>query len=366
MKSKYWLRIGGGLILWTIVIGLFLIYRPLGPGLPPVPATPSPQSPDAPPAGLQALQASDLSVASVGSEAAAIGEPTPSITLPPASSEPTGVGFAANGVCGETGSMTFLILGESSPEDNPPHGADAIRLAKVDFDHQQIHILGLPPTLWVTTSSLASQGLGGAELTTAYYESKQLTPGSEQEKMSAAVAVIAQALEANFGFTPDHYLDVKETTFADALNALGGIDITLPSGLDGRPEGFEYFPAGSQHLNGSQALDFVRILQPAGAGSPDEWQRMGRQDLALQALRQALISPQNWTKIPALVGIFQQDILTDLSVRNILDLACLMNQPGIQIQEEAVDPTLSSQGAGGELVPNTASVAQFIASRVGK
>ncbi len=365
MKKEYWLRIGAGLILWTLVIGLFLINRPLGPKLSSMAAPPAVRDPGTP-LGLPAtLQPSPSPLPPVAGATAEAASPSPVATTA-VPSEPTLTVGSATGNCNETGSATFLILGESSPSDNPPRGADAIRLVKVDFDHRQVQILDLPPELWVATPSLASQGTGETELSLVYYQTKNLTSGSEQDKMGAAVAAVAGALEVNFGFMPDHYLDIKQATFTDAVNALGGIDLTLPAALDGRPEGFEYFPAGSQHFSGSQALDFVRVLQPAGSNAPDEWQRMQRQDLVLGALRMAVTSPQNWEKIPALVGVFHQDILTDLSVKNLLDLACLMNPPGVQVQEEPLDPSLLSQAVGRVLLPNPTLVGQFIASRMGR
>lgn len=262
--------------------------------------------------------------------------------------------------------MTFLVLGESSPEDVPPRGTDAIRLAKVNFDANQVVILALPADLWVNTPALNGYDIGGARLTIVYYEAKRHFSGMERDKMVEATSIFAQTLDSNFGFFPEHYLVIKQQTLADVVDTLGGIDITLPVAVDGRAENFGYFPAGAQHLSGPQVRDFVRILTPAGDSTPTEAERFERQDLVLQAILKALLQPRNWDQIPSLVDLFQQDVVTDLSPKQILDLACLMNQHGLVIRQLAVGPELLVSGSHQELLPNGNLLKDFIIQNVGK
>ncbi len=293
MKRGVWIAIAVGIVLILILIVVVLMFVRLGPKLSLAGPTPTFTPYDAPPVG-------------------AVSTVIPS------------------GSACRTGSMVFMALGESQP----PRGTDAIRLVRVDYDNKRIDILALPSELWVATPGLADRGIGGATLNDVYLKGKTFASGDDRARMLAAVNLFGSTLQANFGYTPEHYFVIKQAAFADFINALGGVDVVLPVVVDGRSEGFGYFPAGAQHLTGAMALDLVRI------DNKGIWDRFDRQELIIQAVYQSLLTPRNWDRLPYLVDVFHDNILTDFSVSQMLDVSCILNQPGVVVNQELVGPEL--------------------------
>jgi LCP family protein required for cell wall assembly len=291
MKRGFWIAIAVGIVLILIVVVLMFVR--LGPKLSLVAPTPT----------------------AIPTEAAPV--------------EPVSTVIPSGSAC-RTGTMVFMALGESQP----PRGTDAIRLVRVDYDHKRIDVLALPAQLWVATPGLAARGMRSTTLSNVYLQGKNLAAGDDRARMLSAVNLFGSTLQSNFGYTPEHYFVIKQAAFADFINALGGVDVVLPVVVDGRSEGFGYFPAGAQHLTGAMALDLVRI------DNTGIWDRFDRQELIIQAVYQSLLTPQNWDRLPYLVGAFHDNILTDFSVSQMLDVSCILNQPGVVVNQELVGPEL--------------------------
>jgi LCP family protein required for cell wall assembly len=299
-------------------------------------------------------------------------QPSPtSMTAPTATSEPAPAVAAdiqkagpvlptqARGICGTTGVIKVLLLGENLPE-TPRRGADAIRLMRVDYDQKRVDILALPPDLWVQTPVLAGIGVDATTLTLVYYDGKQITPpNAERPKMIRATYYFAETLADNFGYVPDHYITIKESIFRDLVNTMGGLKINIPEPLDATSEGFGTFTAGDQVLNGQRVLDYVRFT------APNEWARMSRQNLVLSALSAQLTSPQIITKIPGVITQFYSNIITDFSVKQLFSLNCLLGSSGVTITISQLGADLVTAGEGGVLIPKMPEVSQFILDKVG-
>lgn len=266
--------------------------------------------------------------------------------------------------CGASGAMTVLVLGESSPLDIPPHGADAIRLMRVDFSNNQVKIVALPPELVVQTPALASASIPSTQAQMVYFAAKQAATGNNHGKMVAATGVMAQTIKDNFAFSPDFYLTISEQTFIDMVDEVNGVDMDLSGDVDGRPDGFELFKAGPQVFTGQQALDFVRILNTSGENS--EWERFERQDQVLQAVVTKILQPGSWPRIPALIEKFYQDVATDLSGRQLAELACTLRNPAIKIEQVQVTPEMTRTGPNGEMMPDPAKITALLYTTLGK
>ena len=139
---------------------------------------------------------------------------------------------------------------------------------------------------------------------------------------------MAQVLVDDFGYVPDHYITVDPAKFVELVDTLGGIDITLSAPVDGTPDELGSFPGGAQHLDGQRALDLLRILHPAGETNPNVWQKFERQRVVTLGLLAAMLKPANWDKLPQVAKDARQVVVTDLSVNQVLDLLCMVQQSG--------------------------------------
>lgn len=327
MKRGTWIIIAIGIVLILVGVVVILIFVPLGPAL----SLPTPTPFILPTATL---------ISNVPA--------TPTIMVPVSSATPT---LSSN--CG-SGTMLIMVLGESQP----PRGTDAIRLIRLDFDRRRVDVLALPSELWVNTPGLYSRGVGGTTLNQVYYQGRRLATGNDQERTVAAVNLFAGTLQANFGYAPDHYVVIKQSAFSDVVNALEGVDIILPVAVDARSEGLGYYPAGFQHLNGAMALDLFRF------SGPNEWSRFDRQELIIQAIYQSLMTPQNWDRLPALAEAFHDNVFTDFSVVQALDVSCILDQPGVVFNQEQVGPELLI--ISGHIMSSRPELGQYIRQTVGK
>jgi anionic cell wall polymer biosynthesis LytR-Cps2A-Psr (LCP) family protein len=230
--------------------------------------------------------------------------------------------------CGNSGKMNILQIGVASPVEVGHPGADLIRLVVVDFDQVKAGILALPADLWVNTPEDLVDDLDTfAPLNLIYLTVLEASPSdNEQVRIRKATQTLAQTILDEFGFVPDKYININGDAFIELVDTLDeGITITLDKEVDGTPEFYDVYPEGVNVLNGQKTLDFVRILYPKGIGL-DYFGRFERQNLVIHALLDAVLQPKNWDAVPDLLKEVRKMVVTDLSVDQTRDLACMVEE----------------------------------------
>ncbi len=308
--------LGIGLLSALLLIGIPLYKKwnqPLGeslqlPTLTPVEA--SNLQPEITPTNLQPLSEETPTLAST--EPARLPTDTP---IPTATVEP---------LCGGPSTMIVLALGVDSGGDNDYlYGlADVIKVVRVDFVTPKVTVISLPRDLWVKIPGIEQYGVTEGKLNQSYfYGTKGM---GYYDGPGGAPGLMARTLQENFGLTVDHYGTVNMVTFKRMVDAVGGIDVYLPTDVDGRPvddktEDMGYFYAGVNHFTGDAALRFSRIRK-----TDTIFARMDRQKTVICALKDKLLQPAVLPKIPELIASFQGSVITDLSLAQMSQLACLL------------------------------------------
>ena len=217
--------------------------------------------------------------------------------------------------------MTILAIGTDERSDQYQYGrADVIRVVRVNLISQRVTALEFPRDLWVQIPEIKDNiNQDHDKLNTAYFYGN---PGLHfWDAPSAGPGLLARTLDLNFGMKVDHYIAVSMQVFVNLVDALGGIDITLPQEVDGRT-GYDrsarlLFPAGLQHLSGEQALTLGRIRNVS------VFSRAKHQNLVMCAVRKKLENPDVLTQLPQIISVFASHIQTDLTPAQISQLACL-------------------------------------------
>lgn len=248
-----------------------------------------------------------------------------STALPAAASSPLPTITANVGMCGAPPVMNILAIGTDARSDNYSYGlADVIRLVRVDFVNPKVTVLEIPRDLWVEIPDIADNlnGQDHEKLNQAYLYGN---PGfAYTDDPAQGPGLLARTLALNFGAQIDHYAAVNMRTFEKIINAVGGIDVTLPQTVDGRTATDTnkrlLFQAGTHHLNGTQALTLARIRIEG------TFARADNQNRVLCALRKKLLSPSVLPQVPDLIHSFQGAIQTDLSPQQLGQLACIGTQ----------------------------------------
>ncbi|MFJ8598220.1 LCP family protein [Streptomyces shenzhenensis] len=100
-------------------------------------------------------------------------------------------------------------------------------------------------------------------------------------------ALLVRTVEFNTGLHIDHYVEIGFAGFANIVDAVGGVEITIDKGFKDKYSGAD-FGAGKQTLNGEQALAFVRTRH---AFATSDLQRTKNQQKFLSALAHQVATP---------------------------------------------------------------------------
>jgi polyisoprenyl-teichoic acid--peptidoglycan teichoic acid transferase len=238
---------------------------------------------------------------------------TPVPTLPFETETPASPFLA----CNDLPTMTVLAIGIDVRPGEQRYGlTDVIRAVRVDFREQRVTALEFPRDLWVYIPEIEENlKTDHQKLNTAYaYGQPNYGPG-----------LLARTLDLNFGLSVDQYIVANMNVFADVVDALGGLEVTIPKGgIDGRTSTDRsarlVFPEGPQHLNGEQALTLARMRNVS------VFARAEHQNMVMCALRKKIESPETILRLPAIINSFMQHIQTDLTPEQISQLACLGTQ----------------------------------------
>lgn len=321
----------GGLLAFLAVSGIVWypklrqrLNAPLGPALELPTYTPA--------ASLPAAQTLLLATQTTSNQAAAtLPAPLPTTfgqaatveipTQPTDQPQPT----AGAPLCGGPPVMTILGIGADHGKANDyRYGlGDAIRVVRVDFITPKVTALTIPRDIWVEIPSISDHyDITHGKLNQAYlYGGEGM---GYYDGPGGGPGLMARTLDLNFGLRPDHYGAVNMETFKRLVDAVGGIDIYLPTDVDGTPiddktEDMGYFTAGQHHFNGDEALRFSRIRKRY-----NDFTRGDFQNMVICSLKKKLTSAEVLPKIPKIIAAFQGQVLTDLSLAQLGQLACLL------------------------------------------
>ena len=346
MKGNRWIQLGliaAVILLAAVAVAVFAFNRPLGPAL------------DLDDPGTAVAQARPIATSRPEQEPT---EPAqPEAPAPASPGDANVVAAEPSAVCGQTGQVNLLMLGQN-PQLRLPRGADGIRLIVIDYDAPAIKMLALPPDLWVKTSRLG--GVAAATLTEAFGLAEESAQSSGQDGVIHPVGVVAQALLDNFGYSTDKYLTLDQSAFKQVIDTVGSIEVFVPEAVDGAPDGYGFYEAGFQAMSGQRALDYVRLLQPAGQPS-DEWARFERQNQVIKGIQDEILKPENWDQLPKFVNDFYDLLATNLSPRELLNLNCLLDATGGDVRLFEVSPDMIRAGLDGELIPDETALRDLIA-----
>lgn len=226
-------------------------------------------------------------------------------------------------VCGESAVWNILVLGSNTNDLMGNKGTDLIRMMHVDFPNKKVAIYAFPYDLWVDTNGLGltDPAVNATQLGKVFYEARSRSTNTKlKDAMVDGTVVTARALSNNFSIGTDHYLTVDLNQIPAMVDTVGGIPINVPAAVTDPWIGM-VIPAGPQTFNGAQFVAYARVVPDA-----DDFGRIQRNNLLLEALRTKLLQPDVWAKIPELYTRFDESVATDLSPEQINHLSCLLKE----------------------------------------
>ncbi len=195
-----------------------------------------------------------------------------------------------------------------------PENADVFIIARLHLPTGRLRAVSVPRDLY-----LEIPGFGFDKITRSYdfgskAEDGAFKPGAETMKATVL---------ANFGVSVDAVALATFDAFAEVIDAVGGVEVENPydvydAEFPTLDHGIEeiFYPAGVVHLDGANALKFVRTRHQDGDGG-----RIMRQQLILRAMLQKVTGPEFGDQLTDLVHKHRRTIRNDIGAARRLTLA---------------------------------------------
>ncbi|MDZ4159295.1 MAG: LCP family protein, partial [Anaerolineaceae bacterium] len=123
---------------------------------------------------------------------------------------------------------------------------------------------------------------------------------AEAERPGSGPAALIRLIREQFKVPMRYYVRIRFDGFVGVVDAMGGVVIVLQ-----KPMGS--YPAGRHHLQGEQALAFVRDRR-----GTDDFFRMQQAQVFIQAAVLQTISPANWVRLPTVVRTAFESLDTNI------------------------------------------------------
>jgi LCP family protein required for cell wall assembly len=139
-------------------------------------------------------------------------------------------------------------------------------------------------------------------------------------------ALAATAISELLGDVPiDRYVRINVQGVEKLIDALGGVSVYVPQDMryqDDSQHLYINLQEGEQHLDGSQALQFLRFRYDENG----DIGRVQRQQMFLRSLLEQALNPRTITRIPQILSVIQDNVDTNLSVEELVALAGFATQ----------------------------------------
>ena len=197
---------------------------------------------------------------------------------------------------------TVLIMGVDIRKDDVGR-SDTMMIATIDPRFDQATLLSIPRD---TRVKIRGRGYDKINAAFAY----------------GGVALAESTVENFLGIDIDHYVLIDTSSFVKIIDAIGGVDIDVEKRMyyedpwdDNGGLVIDLYP-GQQHMDGKTAVTYVRYRDSEG-----DIGRVKRQQAFMAACMDKVTSPEIVPRIPKIVREVIDAVETDMSLRQLLELA---------------------------------------------
>ncbi|QQS19296.1 LCP family protein [Candidatus Saccharibacteria bacterium] len=230
------------------------------------------------------------------------------------------------------GRVNILMLGAGG--ENHPGGdlTDTIMVLSVDPVNKTAAMLSVPRDLWVKMPVNyfgAYQKINAAYSSGKYkYLGKTDLKNDDQQAIEAGFASASEAVSGVLGIKINYHVLVDFQAFEQAIDTVGGVSVDVKEQLYDPTMAWEnannpvLAPAGSQNMQGKQALMYARSRETSS-----DFARSERQRQLLVALKEKVLTLGTLSspaRIDSLMDSFGGNVRTDLSTQAASRLFSIM------------------------------------------
>lgn len=214
--------------------------------------------------------------------------------------------------------VNILVLGTkvlTSDLDHPPEEdlgyhalvnsfdglTDTMLLVRFDPEAKKLNVLSIPRD---TRTYVEGQGL--TKLNAANYHGGPALTAKATSELLGGVGI-------------DRYLRVNVQGVEKLIDALGGVTLYVPKDMKYKDDSQHLYidlKEGRQHLNGAQAMQFLRFRYDKYG----DVGRVQRQQMFMRALIEQALNPVTLARLPKILSVIQSHLDTNLSVEELVAL----------------------------------------------
>ena len=223
------------------------------------------------------------------------------------------------------GRINVLLLGTGGDGHEGGDLTDSILILSLSDINHTLALISIPRDVWSDTLK--------DKVNSAYHYGEESKPGGGLP--------LARAIAEETTGVPIHYSMIFDfSVFSDAVDLVGGIDVTIPSAFtdtkyplagkendqcNGDPEFLcRYttvsFDQGLTHMDGARALEYVRSRHAEGTEGSD-FARSRRQQEVLLAIRAKAMNPTKWFAVVGRLNLLRyinEKTKTDMTTSELL------------------------------------------------
>lgn len=180
------------------------------------------------------------------------------------------------------GALNILMIGTDSRDPDAPLDqagqwrADTIIVMHIPSSHDRAYLVSIPRDLYVTVP----------------VEAGAACDNGQRAKINASFAfgglpLAVRTVECFSGVRIDHVMAIDFGGFVEVTDALGGVELTVEQDTTSIHKPYRQFSQGVNHMNGTEALDWVRQRKQFPDG---DFARMRHQQEFLRALMDKAVS----------------------------------------------------------------------------
>lgn len=195
----------------------------------------------------------------------------------------------------------------------------------------------------------------------------RLTKLNEANRDGGPVLAAKSVSDLLGGIAIDRYVRINVQGVEKLVDALGGININVPMDMRYQDESQHLYidlEAGQQHLDGDQALQFLRFRYD----EKGDIGRIQRQQTMIRAIVNQALTPKTIARTPKILSVIQSHVDTNLNVEELLALAgfaAQQNDYNVQMLMLPGQPSTVSQFELSYWLPNFTEVDDMVAEYFG-
>ncbi|WP_398574074.1 LCP family protein [Staphylococcus equorum] len=142
-----------------------------------------------------------------------------------------------------------------------------------------------------------------------------------EEKINHAYAyggpdMTVKSVEKLMNVPIDHYASINMDGVSTLIDEINGVDVV--SNGDFKAEDYVFEKGKKHHMDGKEALAFMRSRKEAGSGGDDG--RQARQQLVIEAVAKKSLNASSIPRINTIFDAVEDNIMTDLSLTELNDI----------------------------------------------